>query len=462
MRIYCDSNIFRKAKSTSNQFNKEVYDTMESLRGICLFLFSEAHLDDLSKSNEYYRNEDLTLMEQYVNNNYICRDHIYKKINFLLATPTEAYNSHDFAAQENYLKDPVDYINNLLNTEDNEYLNLIKPLFDIPILDLSEFNIENLPEDLKNKLGNIEDIKTLSDIIKLLPNFGFSLTDPKAFRNHQKHLASFIDRDSYSYDKCLFDFDQKMKETGFQKSFMDLVDMIASGSDKDDLYTNFINTYVGLETFGVTEEKTGKKRKVKANSYMDLYHDAAHAFFASFTDYFITDDKGVQVKSFITYKLLGIKTQVLSSKDFIGRACLLLKNEDDLNSFKLGLKHSLKTGLVVDNYIFSKRQIVQSLYPFFNYFDRVQVELDEMTIQLFRSRDNRNGIMYAELQLLIDKCTKAFGSSNEIINRESLTELSKYEKGQIIRSWGDKSNLIQISWEVNSFDEEIIVLGLKF
>ncbi|MDQ1149676.1 hypothetical protein QE382_001660 [Sphingobacterium zeae] len=122
MRIYCDSNIFRKAKSTSNQFNKEVYDAMESLSDICLFLFSEAHLDDLSKSNEHYRNEDLTLMERYVNNNYICRYHIYKKINFLLATPTEAYNSHDFAAQENYLKDPVDYINNLLNTEDNEYL----------------------------------------------------------------------------------------------------------------------------------------------------------------------------------------------------------------------------------------------------------------------------------------------------------------------------------------------------
>ncbi|WP_307185466.1 hypothetical protein [Sphingobacterium zeae] len=114
---------------------------------------------------------------------------------------------------------------------------------------------------MKDKLGNIKDIKTLLDIIKLLPNFGSSLTDSKAFRNHQKHLASFINRDGYSYDKCSFDFDQKMKETGFQKSFMELVDMIASGFDKDDLYTNFINTYVGLETLGVTEEKTGKKEK---------------------------------------------------------------------------------------------------------------------------------------------------------------------------------------------------------
>src|SRR5690606_4274114 len=120
------------------------------------------------------------------------------------------------------------------------------------------------------------------DFLKNIGGFGNFLTNPKEFRKYQKLLSNFVNRDTYSYDQWSFDFDQKLKETFFGKSFKELVEITISESDKNDFYTNFINTYTGLESFGVTEERTGKNGKLKKNSFMDIYRDATHAFFATY------------------------------------------------------------------------------------------------------------------------------------------------------------------------------------
>ena len=82
LRVYFDSNIFRALKK-GNQFNKNLFEVTNSLKGKLVYCFSDAHLDDLKGSLEEYRKTDLSLMEDYVQDNYFSYNPISKKFECL-------------------------------------------------------------------------------------------------------------------------------------------------------------------------------------------------------------------------------------------------------------------------------------------------------------------------------------------------------------------------------------------
>jgi hypothetical protein len=463
MRIYCDSNIFRKIKQGSSQFNETVYLTMESLQPHFLFLFSEAHLWDLSKSSESYRNQDLQAMEVYVKNNYISRDHIKKQLHFYLATPAEAYEGMDFQASSDFLQDPYEGFNSLFDFEGGEQLGTIfKGLFDLPIMPDINIDTSMLQPEHREMAEQFKGVRSINDALKKMKGVGDLLDSNSAFKKHRSMLSTYLDRDEYSYDEWSFDFDQRMKETAFGKSFTELVEEMTPQADRNDRYTNFINTYVQLDFFGITEERSGSKQKLKKNSHMDLNKDAMHVFFASHTDYFVTDDIGVQTKAFILYRLFNVNTQVLSVKDFIARSFLLIKNEDSNATFVQGLSFSLKQGFVVNQSLLKQQTVIKTLYPTFNYFNRVQInaEKDQKNVQLFQYIENPNGVMYAEIELLIDKAERVFGKSIDLKGKAHLGEFLSQEIGTPIRTWKLNKGEITLSWEKNDVDRPIIVLTI--
>ncbi|MBE9599930.1 hypothetical protein [Pedobacter sp. MC2016-24] len=182
MRIYCDSNVFRKAKRTSKQFNQAVYNTLEALNEHFVFLFSEAHLADLTKSQEDYRKEDLILMERYVKNNYFCRDHIKKEIQILLATPTEAYDSKDFQASDEFLENPYDSVSKIFDFEGGEeYGNLFKSIFDLPIFPANDINVETVQPEHRELLEQFKGVRTINDALKKLQGLGQMLDSDSVF-----------------------------------------------------------------------------------------------------------------------------------------------------------------------------------------------------------------------------------------------------------------------------------------
>jgi hypothetical protein len=57
------------------------------------------HLDDLKNSPENYRDEDLSLIGNYVKDNFFMHDHISEKRTMpYLATPKQAFENNDYAA----------------------------------------------------------------------------------------------------------------------------------------------------------------------------------------------------------------------------------------------------------------------------------------------------------------------------------------------------------------------------
>src|ERR671913_2123074 len=108
LRVYFDSNIFRALKQ-GNQFNKNLFEATNNLKEKLVYCFSDAHLDDLKDSPEEYRRNDLLIMENYVQDNYFSYNPISKHFECLLATPQEAFNSKDYEAYDNAIKNPFDF-----------------------------------------------------------------------------------------------------------------------------------------------------------------------------------------------------------------------------------------------------------------------------------------------------------------------------------------------------------------
>lgn len=463
MRIYLDSNVFRKIKTTSKQFDKSLYEALEGLREYFIFPFSEGHLHDLSKSQITYRDEDLKHMERYVGNNYMCRDHIKKEFHFYLATPLEAYEEIDFEAMDAFLENPYNYINQLFDFEDGEqFEQIFKKLFNMPIFTPPEIDNSILSNEHRKLLEEFDGVKSINDALKNFNGIGKILDNPKDFKKYRDLLAPYIDRKEYSFEKWSFDFNERMKDTLFGKTFIEMVEMTMSNEDKNDDYALFINSYTNLEFYGITEERSGSKQKLKRNSFWDIHKDAVHAFFASKSDYFVTDDFGLQTKAFIVYKLLGINTEVLSVKDFIAKSVFLLKNEDNIGSFIKGITHSLKKGFVINHSVFDYKQLIKLIYPVFNYFNRVQVNSahHENNIQLFRSSEITSGIMFAEIDLLINKCIKIFGNDMDFKGNEKLSDYGKYKNDDFIRKWKCGETVVTISWEKNTLGNQIIALTI--
>lgn len=59
------------------------------------------------------------------------------------------------------------------------------------------------------------------------------------------------------------------------------------------------------------------KDKPTSHSNIARMHDASHAYYAQLCDVFVSDDKKMRYKTEAVYHYLGIKTQVMSGKDFI-------------------------------------------------------------------------------------------------------------------------------------------------
>jgi len=462
MRIYFDSNIFRKIRPASRQFDPKLFEAVETLRNALIFVFSDAHLSDLSKSDLTYREIDFNHMETYVGTNFFSFDHVYKKFNVYIATPCDAYGSTDFQSFEKAVENPLEFIDNLFNQDETAILKpLMDTLLNTPIFDNigqgQQYSSLTSPEII----SALSNIRTMKDALTATAGLGGFLTSKTEFAKIQDFMRSQINRDDYSFDIWSFEFDQKMKETALGKSFSEMVEIVNTGTSKEDTYNRFINFYTHLEFLGVTTERVGGKRK--KNSLLEIQRDAAHAYFASMTDYFVSDDQGLLKKSFITYRMFGINTEVLSVNDFIFRSKLLLNNEEDLSSFCKGVKFSLKNGFVLHQAQLTGDRVIKLQYPVMNYFNRLQFGIygDVPGVVLFRSAQDGHGMMWAEFDLLVTKCTNLFGLPSDRKQRRDIHDYEK-EEGALERMWTLNNSDVILDLRKTSHAKSVITLEIIF
>lgn len=459
-RIYCDTNIYSIVFNKAHKsYTENLKITFEALKDIVIFPFSESHIMDLHNSIQKIRDEQLVFMESFVKDNYFTYDLIEKKLKCYLATPTQVYADKDFDIYNSFMNSSFN-IDNIIDLKgDDENVKLFKYTFDSifnkPFQNLipAPTNFDDKSLEFYSKFFPQDKNLSLAEIVNHTLNYGLDLlNNAKDITDLKNYVGSYINRDKYSFDKWGSEFDVKLKETSFNQTFSEIFKKANEISNKkNNYYDSFILYYNLLELLNVTKEKSGgKTKKFNLNS---LNTDANHAYYASMSDYLVTDDKGLQVKAFLTYKHFNIPTKILSSKDLSNfRNIFINQEEKDRKKFFDSLVHEINTALLlIDRFDLetnSKVLTYKPSYVFFNYFDRFQTAINDnyTKVVLYRTRV---GYMHRELEIIVNKLILLFGSD---INNERLFNFENERKTEnsVIREWKIGSSEILLAFSESS------------
>ena len=472
LRVYFDSNIFRALK-VGRQYNKDLFETVNNLKNKLLFIFSDAHLDDIRNSSEEHRNNDLVLMEDYVKDNYFYYDPIKKQFQCLLATPQEAFDGKDYQAYNNALANPFDFENLFNDLEGFPEGKILKSIFDlylsIPISlisnthDLSELD-EKHQQFINKIIPNYNPLMSLKELMKNMSPFTSSLLqDEKQFTELRKYVAEYMDRDLYSFEKWGANFNEKLKETSIGRSFTDLIDSMLTDKQENDFQLKFTYAYTLLEIYNITQERNSKG--IKKFNMSSLNTDASHTYFGSFCDYIVSNDKGLQVKANIVYQMFGFKTKVLSPKDFVNLGHLLLGQEETFSTFSSSFEYDLENGFLLKENK-SIESGIQTLefktgHYYFNYFNRIQIITENgLTIYAFYCDRESHGnfFMYREIEILVRKMNLVFGVDDELRGEYDFKENAKWETGETIRKWTISNLCFSLTTSNKSFGNFIVFM----
>ena len=453
LRAYCDSNVFRMLVPTHPSHTAELHSVFESLKDKLLFCFSEAHMDDLKNSKDEFRRKDLAFMRQYVRDNYLAYDPIIDKaLKYWLTEPQEAFDNIDYAGAKTAIATPFDLTALTKDMEDmpgvKAMVKLLDNLLDMPIVGLTP-TIDAFIMDSKSKammdkmIPGYRPTMSIRELMNGILPFGIALLeDDKQVTELRNYIGEYLDREVYSFDKWGLDFNERFKTSTFGKTFLQTIEFMLTDKQKDDFYLRFSYTYTGLEILNITREKKSGGRGTKKFNFDSLHTDGLHAYYGSFCDYLVTDDKGLQVKANIVYQLFGFRTKVLSTKDFINLKTQLLGQEETyeklIDTLKFDVNHSLQLREAADIATGTKFKTYKTSHTYFNYFNRMQtIDDPETGIVLYceRGPSQRNSIMYREIELLVNKMVDTFGLDDKKFGFYNLSESNKMDKEHTIRGW---------------------------
>ncbi|NSL85260.1 hypothetical protein ECE50_000340 [Chitinophaga sp. Mgbs1] len=437
IRIYCDSNVFRLLKPTSKQFKQEIFDYFESIRKNAVFVFSEAHLDDLRPSPEYFRNEDLEYMEKYTDDLFIQYNHSTKIWDCFRATPKMAYEERNFTAYEDALKNPFDFRSLIADLGDfpgkELVCKMVETALSAPISvhgdgEVTPEIIEQNKELLDKMVpGYHPDMSVGSFMGNIQPFLKGLFEDHKEFDELHRSATAYIDTNEFKYEKWGLAFNEQLEKTLVGKKFTDILRQLSSANEGIDYWQQFFQAYLMLELLGITEEKAGGKRK--KNNMLDLTKDCAHAFNAMSCDYFITNDKGLLVKAQILYHIFQVNSTKIINLDELDSFDLAQSQVDPLNKLIPFLK-LLPKSLEVDQSVIT--------YPlkdtFLHYFDSVsKFRINDKMYMIWASKDGGHYFMYRELLKVCSLVVGIWGKDSSGKDEVGIEELAMLAKSDISR-----------------------------
>lgn len=170
-----------------------------------------------------------------------------------------------------------------------------------------------------NQLVNIlEDPQEVYDTITLVP---FGIQAMKGFMNmiskeqkedFRKQLGIEIQKlNNYSAAEVIGHLNTKLINWGTNQSFIELIEYgitLHPNGHKFGLHNRISGIFEFLDMLGYWKDK-----ETNSSNYARLW-DASHSFFATYCDYFISDDKRTRNKANVVYNIYNKSTKILSSK----------------------------------------------------------------------------------------------------------------------------------------------------
>jgi len=453
VRIYFDKQIF------SHLFKQEKSQYIDLLNKIknhktSLFCYSQAHLLDLKSDKTDIKYAELEFIETLVNDNYLHYHPVEKKTRCYLAKPLEAFKAEEEKTDDIDFSSILDFDISELPLEDREKLDQAKTLLTDKFIDFRFVDT------------NSTDSKVLDIISKILP-----IESPMNFMEWGEHLMGMVKamQDDKSYYKGLrnvtdkhfnngkfvvdydeIDFNEDLKDSDLQKSFIDIVrSNINPNGDKDiSNYDFFTNAYVTLDLLGISKEPSKNVR------FNNVLNDGIHSYYGAYCDCVISDDNGFLKKTRVLYKLLEIETKVYDAEEFIKSFNLVLdKEERSYQNFSNLLLNDLNNGLVINDFKslkFDRHTLtIKPAHRYLGYFNRIDKIVEEGKDYLYFYRITKNFSDFRflrEYELVVNSAIRVFGIDQD---SSGIFDLN-IEKEEIVNDkWSGRF------WDFNDFTIKI-------
>ena len=293
--VYFDSQIFRELKKEENKY---LLDKILKLKNNKLkYVYFDAHIYDLQNDKTDKKIEDLKFMSRIVENNYMLFD----------------INTNSFIKNETNIENNYNYFNifSLFNNIQGEEIDTeLNPLFEL---------LNNILQIIKNLKIPLNFEYRLSEennfIQKFIPNCDnptigeIATTTNNTLKNYFENIKSYRE-DRKDIKNILGNNNKDM----VYKSINNILKLDI------DIKFKFIAIYNMLDMLSEISEKTSKLK------YRNMIIDAMHSFNSMSSDYFITNDNKLMLKSKELYKIINdneylninkIHTSAMSLEEFI-------------------------------------------------------------------------------------------------------------------------------------------------
>ena len=294
--VYFDSQIFRELKKEENKY---LLDKILKLKNNKLkYVYFDAHIYDLQNDKTDKKIEDLKFMSRIVENNYMLFD----------------INTNSFIKNETNIENNYNYFNifSLFNNIQGEEIDTeLNPLFELLNNILQIIKNLKIPLNFEYRLSEEEN----NFIQKFIPNCDnptigeIATTTNNTLKNYFENIKSYRE-DRKDIKNILGNNNKDM----VYKSINNILKLDI------DIKFKFIAIYNMLDMLSEISEKTSKLK------YRNMTIDAMHSFNSMSSDYFITNDNKLMLKSKELYKIINynedlninkIQTTAMSLEEFI-------------------------------------------------------------------------------------------------------------------------------------------------
>lgn len=434
MRIYMDINVFAALRESSRRAD---LDYLLEQKKHHVFLFSDAHLDDLNRDTTNLKFADLEFMQQLVDGNYLMNVANEKRCNILIATPTEAFRSRQFQ--------DLSGIGDLLSGigMDSFFGQLFAMLRELVLpLNLAT-NIASMDEESREfwlrLIPNPKDVYTLGEWLDLCSGFLRDLVKDKAY--YKSVRGTFADALlKINFKEIGSDF-QFSDGQGGHHSLLSIIRKGVDDANKDKtaaLYDYVFSAFLMLNLFGLDGEKNRKA------IFSNTQTDADHAFFGGHCDYVVSNDAGFVVKANMVYGMFETSATAMTLDQLLVR--LRYQDQTDertASSLFQSIVHDLQGSLVTSEpglrfpwRTYSNFHVTTTYLDYFNELQQIS-EKGASVLTLSKTDHTwASFTMYAEHAVLVNRLVGLFGldaMSRGLFTEADIEELRLGEwKG---RSW---------------------------
>lgn len=466
-RIYFDKNVYSNLKTNAKYL--ELTNKLLNAKDSTIFLFSDAHIDDLMRDNSEHKFSDLDFIERFTDDNYIHINNFNTGCSITYQTPKVVFNRKQFDSNTTGLKLSLDTILLLKKIPKFKELSILfKTIEELKkVIDEApnKYSIDFIPEspssemqEYINKLGIENKEYDKDEWVKLSNEISDKIqNDEGLFKMGRRLGIKELGLKNINISIKDINFDEMLRESKLGKSFTEAVNIALEPLRNLPLFDNFFAeytfSYMMMNILGIDEEKNKKAK------FRNTQTDSHHSFYGMFSDYFVSSDKGLITKTKVLYNLYGIRTRVLFLDEFIEEFSFLDDNFIDFSSFIQTLRYNIKNSPIVQHKsslqseIKSQQQILPNKY--FSYFNTLESHfLPESETFIFYNQ--RNGIndflMVKEFKSVVNKVHKLLGTDLSGIGEFDDSDLQELRQNEWSgRAWsiGDSSISLKYLQEQN-------------